>query len=110
MKGGKVSIKAEINQLNTLIFSYYLVKTCFGAMTMAKSTWKSHDQRGCSNGNLVCTSKICHRTNPDSAFSSNNLLNQLKRVFGSAQRVLEPDPLPGISFDTPSDSVLEIIR
>ena len=28
---------------------------------------------------------------------------------GSAQRVPEPDPLPGISFDTRPDSVLEII-
>ena len=27
----------------------------------------------------------------------------------SAQRVPEPDPLPGISFDTRPDSVLEII-
>ena len=28
----------------------------------------------------------------------------------SVQRVLEPDPLLGISFDTQPDSVLEIIR
>ena len=29
--------------------------------------------------------------------------------FVSAQRVPEPDPLPGISFNTRPDSVLEII-
>ena len=51
-------------------------------MTMAKSTWKSHGQRGCSNGNLECSSKICHRTNHDLAFSSNDLLNQLKGASG----------------------------
>ena len=31
------------------------------------------------------------------------------KVVVSAQRVPEPDPIPGISFDTRPDSVLEVI-
>ena len=40
---------------------------------------------------------------------SNAGQRKLQSILASAQRVPEPDPLPGISFDTRPDSVLEII-
>ena len=55
---------------------------------------------------LPCTLTEAHTAYPR---ASHIVLIGLAIILASAQRVPEPDPLPGISFDTRPDSVLEII-